>query len=87
VDEAHKHSEGQITYLGDWHLHPAAAARPSKTDRSSLLNIVEEVGIETALLIVVGDRTPEAREWRCFVGGDARPADLVIVVHDQEMLP
>lgn len=87
VDEVHKHSEGRVTYLGDWHLHPGAATRPSKTDRSSLLNIVEQVGIEAALLIVVGDRTREPWEWCCFVGSDSRPADLVIVMHDQEMAP
>ena len=33
VDREHLDSGGRITYLGEWHTHPAAVAAPSRQDR------------------------------------------------------
>lgn len=54
-DEAWEKSEGQITFLGDWHSHPGGPARPSAQDARALRQLAEEspYGTPRPLAIIV----------------------------------
>jgi integrative and conjugative element protein (TIGR02256 family) len=41
-DEAWDASSGAVTFLGDWHTHPGAAATPSRRDRQALAKLATE---------------------------------------------
>jgi integrative and conjugative element protein (TIGR02256 family) len=41
-DEAWDASSGTVTFLGDWHTHPGAAATPSRRDREALAKLATE---------------------------------------------
>jgi len=49
-------------YLGEWHTHPAAVARPSKDDHNSLLELLNRSRLNTNslfMIIVSQDRMPD----------------------------
>lgn len=55
IQEAFEASEGDVTYLGDWHSHPDGTAAVSDRDRRTLRNIARERDAfcpEPALLIL-----------------------------------
>jgi integrative and conjugative element protein (TIGR02256 family) len=67
LDAAHARSEGKEDYVGEWHVHPALDAPPSRTDRHSLRRIARSsryvVG-EPVLLIV--EHSPPDLRLRCY---------------------
>ncbi|MCE0498502.1 MAG: Mov34/MPN/PAD-1 family protein [Methylacidiphilales bacterium] len=41
VDRVHQQSEGQFTYIGEWHTHPEELPRPSSQDTGMLEDILK----------------------------------------------
>ena len=56
LDELYDSSGGKLLYLGEWHTHPRAAARPSLRDQRSLIEIAgsPDVACKTPLLLILG---------------------------------
>jgi integrative and conjugative element protein (TIGR02256 family) len=54
-DEAWEASSGAVTFLGDWHTHPGAAATPSRRDRQALTKLATEpdYGTPRPLAVIV----------------------------------
>jgi proteasome lid subunit RPN8/RPN11 len=44
---------GRFNYLGEWHSHPSFSTIPSLTDIESMQELVQEPGIEFAVLMIV----------------------------------
>jgi len=68
---------GNCYYLGEWHFHPGARPKPSKTD----VNQIREISNSTAyncpepLLVIVGGEAPGDLEVRAFVS----PRDCALI--------
>jgi integrative and conjugative element protein (TIGR02256 family) len=62
-DDAWDASEGQVTFLGDWHTHPGGPPFPSARDRRALEQLAKEPEYQTdtpLIAIVANPRWP----WR-----------------------
>lgn len=58
IEEVHRRTGGLLTYVGEWHTHPAGGSDLSDTDKGaviSLRSILDQVGLPTLVTIV----TPE----------------------------
>jgi integrative and conjugative element protein (TIGR02256 family) len=67
LDSIHDRTEGREDYVGEWHVHPALEAPPSRTDRRSLWRIARRKNYATdnpVLLIV--EHTPAERRYRAY---------------------
>lgn len=67
LDGIHNRSEGREDYIGEWHVHPALDAPPSRTDRRSLWRIARRKNYATdnPILIIV-EQTPAHRRYRAY---------------------
>lgn len=56
VGDIYDHSNGEITYLGDWHAHPNSAPGLSRRDRRVLRNIAKfpENYIDAPVMLIFG---------------------------------
>jgi integrative and conjugative element protein (TIGR02256 family) len=73
LDRAHDRSGGAQDYVGEWHVHPALDAPPSRIDRRSLWRIARRRNYATdnPVLVIVEHASPELR-FRCY-GFAAKP--------------
>lgn len=44
LDEVFDETQGELTYLGDWHSHPWGLVRPSPRDAATMLEIARDRG-------------------------------------------
>jgi len=53
-------TNGQVTYLGDWHTHPRGKNHPSYLDKRTLARIAREPksGTDTPLMAILGNGAP-----------------------------
>ena len=60
IVEIFRASDGKLTYLGDWHSHPAAGAYLSPADQATLKRIAEhsESGIRMPMMAIVAGGDP-----------------------------
>jgi integrative and conjugative element protein (TIGR02256 family) len=67
LDTIHDRSEGREDYIGEWHVHHAFNAPPSRIDRRSLWRIArrENYATENPILIIV-EQTPTRRRYRAY---------------------
>jgi integrative and conjugative element protein (TIGR02256 family) len=67
LDGIHNRSEGREDYVGEWHVHPALDAPPSRTDRRSLWRIARRKNYATdnPILLIV-EQTPAQRRFRVY---------------------
>lgn len=79
VVEAFERSQGEVTYLGDWHLHHELEPRPSPQDRRSVrtLATTPAVAVPAPVLMIVG-KAGHQLAWRAWVGTrlDRVPVEL-----------
>jgi len=52
IDIEYANSNGEISYIGEWHTHPQIHPEPSYKDLQSLSEITESSGKENLLLII-----------------------------------
>lgn len=82
LDATHARSEGKDDYLGEWHVHPALDAPPSRTDRRSLRRIARSsrYAVTEPVLLIVEHSPPELR-LRCyrFAGRCRRGTELPLL--------
>lgn len=68
IAEAYLGSGTRITYLGDWHSHPACSGALSKRDRRTLRHIAEDANsrLPRPFMVIVGrrDRRMEIAAWQ-----------------------
>jgi integrative and conjugative element protein (TIGR02256 family) len=86
IARVYEDSGGMVTYLGDWHSHPDAAAYLSRKDRSTLRRIADDPAsqISRPLMAVLSGGDPwELVVWEywepiipglCFTGGPRKCA-------------
>jgi len=67
LDDLHNRSGGQQDYVGEWHVHPALDAPPSRIDRRSLWRIArrKNYATENPVLVIV-EHTPLERRLRAY---------------------
>ena len=67
LDSIHDRSEGCEDYIGEWHVHPALDAPPSRTDRRSLWRIARRKNYATGnpILLIV-EQTLGQRRFRVY---------------------
>ncbi|KRE48385.1 Mov34/MPN/PAD-1 family protein [Paenibacillus sp. Soil724D2] len=53
VNRAWEESNGEITYLGEWHTHPEAIPTPSTVDKKLLTNMLIDTKMENDYLFLV----------------------------------
>jgi integrative and conjugative element protein (TIGR02256 family) len=53
VNEVYTNSDGQITYIGDWHSHTSSNLTPSRTDKIELNKIVKNKQSRLGMPIMV----------------------------------
>jgi integrative and conjugative element protein (TIGR02256 family) len=75
----HDRSNGASQFLGVWHTHPGATARPSATDHAGMAQLVGTLddGPHRALMLIVGGAPTT---WQAYLEGAAQPelaAELV----------
>lgn len=73
LDSIHDRTEVHEDYIGEWHVHHALNAPPSRTDRRSLWRIARRKNYATdnPILIIV-EQTPTQRCYRAY-GFVAKP--------------
>lgn len=61
LEKIYSESNGQVTYLGDWHTHPKGLNRPSRLDKRTLSRIARESksGTVTPLMAILGNGNPK----------------------------
>lgn len=75
-------------YLGEWHFHPRAAARPSAQDVAQMQAVARDAGYRCPepLLVIVGGSPPTAYELSAFVvlvPGSLVPLDCPRETHER----
>lgn len=67
LDEIHDRSEGSEDYIGEWHVHHALDAPPSRTDRRSLWRIArrQNYATDNPILLIV-EQTSTQRRYRAY---------------------
>lgn len=80
VDRWFATTDGEVSYLGDWHLHHSPDPVPSPTDRMSAREIADSrlIGVPDPLMIIIG-RTNRGLRWRAWVGARLVPAVVELV--------
>lgn len=80
VDHWFATTDGEVSYLGDWHLHRSPDPVPSPTDRMSAREIADSgrIRVPDPLMIIVG-RTNRGLRWRAWVGARLVPAVVELV--------
>lgn len=80
VDDWFEKTGGDISYLGDWHLHHAAEPVPSATDRRSAREVATkpEIGLPEPLIVIVGLHNGSLR-WRAWKGPQLAPSGIKFV--------
>jgi integrative and conjugative element protein (TIGR02256 family) len=79
LDAAHARSAGEEDYVGEWHVHPALEAPPSRTDRRSLRRIARSSRYApTEPVLVIVEHAPPELRLRCygFTGRGRRETEL-----------
>jgi len=73
LDDLHDRSGGKEDYVGEWHVHQALDAPPSRTDRRSLWRIASRrnYATENPVLVIV-EHTPLERRIRAY-GFEIKP--------------
>ena len=73
LDEIHDRTAGEEDYVGEWHVHQALDAPPSRTDRRSLWRIASRrnYATENPVLVIV-EHTPLERRIRAY-GFEIKP--------------
>jgi integrative and conjugative element protein (TIGR02256 family) len=67
LDDRHDRSGGEEDYVGEWHVHLALDAPPSRTDRRSLWRIARRTNYATANpVLVIVEETPLERRYRAY---------------------
>jgi integrative and conjugative element protein (TIGR02256 family) len=67
LDDFHDRTEGKEDYVGEWHVHPALDAPPSRTDRRSLWRIARRRNYTTENpVLVIVEQTPRERRIRVY---------------------
>ena len=63
LDDIVDRTNGQEDYVGEWHVHPALDAPPSRVDRRSLFRIARRDNYETdnPILVIVEEAPPDRR--------------------------
>lgn len=77
VDRWFAETNGEVSYLGDWHLHHHEEdPTPSGKDRLSIEELAErpEIAMARPVLIIVGTGT--CLRWRGWVGAGFLPAEI-----------
>lgn len=64
-------NEGRLTYLGDWHTHPAGTTDPSSLDIKTIRNIADNKAARAArpLMLILGN-TLDVFSLHCMVSGN-----------------
>ena len=80
VDRWFRETNGDISYIGDWHLHHERDPAPSWRDRRSIREVARraEIGLAQPLIVIVG-KSGEDLRWRAWVGPDLLPAQIEFV--------
>jgi integrative and conjugative element protein (TIGR02256 family) len=91
-DEAWDASGGVVTFLGDWHTHPAAPATPSRRDREAVVKLATEPDYGTPRPLVAIVKTPRWPWQRSvshprFYLGDDQGETAELVPRSTEELP
>jgi integrative and conjugative element protein (TIGR02256 family) len=73
LDDLHHRSTGKEDYVGEWHVHRALDAPPSRTDRRSMRRIARRsnYAIDSPVLVIV-EYTPRERRVHAY-GFKVRP--------------
>jgi integrative and conjugative element protein (TIGR02256 family) len=67
LDDLHDRTDGMEDYVGEWHVHPALDAPPSRTDRRSLWRIARRKNYATGNpVLVIVEKTPLERRLRVY---------------------
>lgn len=79
ADRWFEDTRGEVSYLGDWHLHHQADPVPSRQDRRSIREVARrpEIGVPEPLLVIVGKAGQELC-WRAWVGAKLTPATVEV---------
>lgn len=74
LDSLYDRSKGQEDYVGEWHVHPALDAPPSRTDRRSLWRIARNRSYapDNPILVIV-ERTAFEQRLRAY-GFEVKPS-------------
>lgn len=90
LDNIYVSSEGREDYVGEWHVHPAFEAPPSRTDRRSLWRIARRKSYATdnPILLIVEQAQGERRyRGYGFAVKPRRIAEEIEVVPSLRRLP
>ncbi len=68
LDREYDRADGNVDYLGEWHVHPALNAPPSLVDRAALWRIALSPRYRTRrpLLLIVEHAPPAARRHHAY---------------------
>ena len=57
INSAWRKSKGTVNYLGEWHTHNESKPVPSKTDKSLMLQVVEDSScpFTRAFMLIIGN--------------------------------
>jgi integrative and conjugative element protein (TIGR02256 family) len=73
LDSIHNRSEGREDYVGEWHVHPALDAPPSRTDRRSLWRIARRKNYATDNPVLIIVEQTSAQRCYCAYGFVVKP--------------
>lgn len=81
VERQFVETNGQISYIGDWHLHHAARPSPSQTDIASLADIAShpEINVPNPILVIVGRARTGRLAWGAWKGAGGERCKIVFV--------
>jgi integrative and conjugative element protein (TIGR02256 family) len=67
LDKVYLESGGVITYLGEWHSHPAGLLKPSRLDRRTARRIARKRAARAPRpLMIIGVTDGDGWRWRAF---------------------
>jgi integrative and conjugative element protein (TIGR02256 family) len=74
IERLFRSSAGVLTYLGDWHSHPATGPEPSRRDRKTLRRIASDPEAEcpTPVMVILERKDIDAWTAGCWVAGLGR---------------
>lgn len=76
LDRTYDRSDGREDYVGEWHVHRALDAPPSKTDRRSMWRIARRKNYApTSPILLIVEEAPEERRFRVY-GFEVKPKKL-----------
>jgi integrative and conjugative element protein (TIGR02256 family) len=79
IDAAFAATNGDHSFLGDWHLHHEATPHPSSQDLASLNELTAESGVamQDAVLVIVGRSRNGGLKWRAWSAAASTEAEVV----------